>query len=237
MVAPSEVSIPTADGAMPAQLWFPDADQGRDRPVIVVFQEIFGVTSYIRQRCTDLAELGYAVLAPEFYWRLPQRSVDEDAEDVLAQGMALAGALDWDTAVRDGVSAAAQLGTVPHVSQVGFLGFCFGGGLAYAVAAQSSPQALVSYYGSALPALVEAEVEVSASSLHHFGTADAYIPMESVEQIRDWVTRGDNHVEFELYEGAGHAFDNPSPMFHHEQASAAAWESTVRFLTEHLPLA
>ncbi|MCK0112113.1 dienelactone hydrolase family protein [Ornithinimicrobium sp. F0845] len=239
MAESSEVSIPTADGAMPAHLWFPDSVDGRDRPAILVFQEIFGVSSYVRSRCDDLAELGYAVLAPEFYWRLPQRTVDEGAEDVLEQGLALAGQLDWETAVRDGVSAAAHVASLPHVSSVGFVGFCFGGGLAYAVAAQASnpPEALVSYYGSALPQLVDAEVEVEVASLHHFGTADAYIPRDAVEDIRTWVTRGDNLVRFELYDGAGHAFDNPHPMFSHPQASLAAWDVTVDFLGEQLPVA
>lgn len=236
MAEASEVSIPTADGAMPALLWFPDATDVGERPAVVVFQEIFGVSSYIRRRCEDLAALGYAVLAPEFYWRLPERTVDEGSEAMLEQGMSLVSALDWEAAVRDGVSAADHVTSLPHVSSVGFLGFCFGGGLAYAVAAQSAPQALVSYYGSALPQLVEAGVEVDAPSLHHFGTADSYIPLETVEQIRAWVTRGDNPVQFELYEGAGHAFDNPHPLFSHPEASRAAWEKTVDFLRDRLPV-
>lgn len=235
---PTEVSIPTPDGAMPAQLWFPDTADGAPRALLVVFQEIFGVSDYIRARCEDLATLGYAVLAPEFYWRLPEQRVDEAADDVLEQGLALAGQLDWDRAVRDGVSVAEHVATLPHVGSVGFLGFCFGGGLAYAVASQSptSPQALVSYYGSALPQLVDAGLEVDVPSLHHFGTVDAYIPLETVETIRAWVTRGDNAVQFELHDGAGHAFDNPHPMFHHADASAAAWAQTVEFLSSQLPV-
>ena len=40
---------------------------------------------------------------------------------------------------------------------------------------------------------------------------------------------------FETYPGAGHAFDNPSPVFHHPQVSARAWHVTAGFLNEHLP--
>ena len=223
---------------MPCQLWFPPEPDAAQGPALVVFQEIFGVSGYIRDRCAELADLGYVVLAPEFYWRLPERRVQEDAADLLEQGLALVGQLDWDAAVRDGVSAVKHLATLPHVDRVGLLGFCLGGGLAYAVAAATpqAPAVLVSYYGSALPQLVEAGVEVEAASLHHFGTADAYIPMEKVEEIRAWVTRGDNPVEFELYEGAGHAFDNPHPMFVHEAASKQAWSRTVGFLHEQLPV-
>ncbi len=240
----TEIVIPTADGEMPALLWGPEgaAWPGTDtpsdpRPALVVFQEIFGVSDYIQQRCADLADLGYAVLAPEFYWRLPARRVDEDAPDLLEQGMALMSQLDWDAAVRDGVAAVQHLRTMPGVSGVGLVGFCLGGGLAYATAAQAPvpPEALVSYYGSALPQLVAAGVRVSVPSLHHFGTADAYIPVETAEDIRAWVTGVDAEVQFQWHEGAGHAFDNPHPAFCHAEASRAAWQQTVDFLARTLP--
>src|SRR5699024_1934297 len=104
MPTPTEVAIPTPEGAMPAQLWFPETGDGERRPALVVFQEIFGVSGYVRRRCADLAELGYAVVAPEFYWRVPAGPVPEDTDDMLEQGMALMQQLDWDSAVRDGVA-------------------------------------------------------------------------------------------------------------------------------------
>jgi carboxymethylenebutenolidase len=41
--------------------------------------------------------------------------------------------------------------------------------------------------------------------------------------------------EVETYPGAGHAFDNPLPMFHHAGASALAWRRTTEFLASRLP--
>lgn len=35
---------------------------------------------------------------------------------------------------------------------------------------------------------------------------------------------------------AGHAFDNPSPMFHDAEAAARAWEITREFLARTLPV-
>lgn len=238
MPTPTEVSIPTPDGAMPAQLWFPESGDGEQRPALVVFQEIFGVSDYIRRRCADLAELGYAVVAPEFYWRVPAGAVPEDADDMLEQGMALMQQLDWDNAVRDGVAVTEHLGTLPHVRAVGYVGFCLGGGLAYATAAAAPtrPAALVSYYGSALPQLVDAGTQVGVPSLHHFGTEDSYIPMDQVEEIREAVLRDHEDVQFELHEGAGHAFDNPHPLFHHARAAEDAWQQTVAFLSRRLPV-
>jgi carboxymethylenebutenolidase len=223
------IAVQTADGPMPTYLCTPPSGTG---PGIVLVQEIFGVGDYIRERAADLAALGYVVLAPEVYWRLPSSTIDPDG-DVLGQAMGLVQQVDWELAVTD-VSAAVEhlRGMIEVDGGVGLLGFCFGGGLAFNVAAVTPVDVLVSYYGSALPNLLGLADRVTVPSLHHFGTADAYIPLETQQQIRAAVTA--NGARFETYEGANHAFDNPDPMFHHAEASAAAWAETVQFLAEHL---
>ena len=229
--AEKNISIDTADGPMPAHLWSPPAGAG---PALVLVQEIFGVSSYIRDRGRDLAELGYVVCAPEIYWRLPDAGIDESDPEVLTRAMSLASQVDWPTAVGDVRAALRHVRGLPEVSGgVGLIGFCFGGGLAFHVAAVDHVDVLVSYYGSALGDLTDLAADVDAPSLHHFGTADAFIPAETIERIRAAVTA--HGARFETYEGANHAFDNPTPGFHHPQASAAAWQATARFLEEHLP--
>lgn len=226
------ITVPTPDGDMPAHRWLPPSGTG---PGILLLQEIFGISEYVRARAADLAKEGYVVLAPELYWRIPGHGIDESAPDVLERAMSLMGRIDWTTAVADARAALDHLrGASEATGGVGIVGFCFGGGLAFNVAAEDAPDALVSYYGSALPDLLDLAPRVRAPSLHHFGTADAYLPLETVERVRDAVTWENARVEFELYEGAGHAFDNPAPMFHHAEASAQAWPRTVEFLAEHV---
>ncbi|MFY0407974.1 dienelactone hydrolase family protein [Solicola sp. PLA-1-18] len=229
--AGTQVEIETPDGPMPAYRWLPPSGTG---PGLVLVQEIFGVSDYIRSRAADLAALGYVVLAPEIYWRLERTTVDESRDDVLQQAMGLVQQLDWDVAVQDGAAALDHLRADEAVTGgTGLLGFCFGGGLAFAVAAERDPDVLVSYYGSALPDLLHLAPQVTAPSLHHVGTSDAYLGPEVVERIRAAVERPG--VRFETYEGADHAFDNPMPAFHHADASARAWATTAEFLAEHLP--
>ncbi len=230
-----QTTVPTPDGDMPAVLWTPAGGTG---PGILLLQEIFGVSSYIRRRGAALAEAGYVVLAPELYWRLDPalEPLDESAPDVVDQAMSRAMSLDWEQTVADATAALTALTARDGVDRVGVLGFCFGGGLGFNVAAVSDPDCLVSYYGSALPGLLDLAPQVDATSLHHFGTADDYIPLETVEQIREAVTAEENTVVFETYEGANHAFDNDDFYFHHPEASDLAWERTLRFLAEHLPV-
>lgn len=251
MSAPTAHEIRTADGPVPGLLWLPEPTEDELVPGLVVLQEIFGLSDYVRQRCADLADLGYTVLAPQIYARLdpPVEAVPEegvDPEAMLAEGLALMQQVDWDQAVRDGLAARDELVTMDGVddTRVGLVGFCFGGGLAFHVAASAAQAqvpvaALVSFYGSALPGLLALADRVTCPSLHVFGTADAYLPLDQVEVIRDAVTDGGTReqVRVELHEGAGHAFDNPHPMFHHAEASAAAWAQTQAFLAEVLAAA
>lgn len=275
---PAQVTVPTDDGPMPGLAWLPGPDAGTGAsadpaPGVVVFQEIFGLSDYLLSRCAALCAAGFAVLAPDFYWRLGGARVDERADDFMATAMGLLARVDWGLAVDDGRAAvrwwrqqcdvgsgsgsAAGSGVDgARRSRIGALGFCFGGGLAFEVAAgpedaivdgpsgegaaprraddAGRPDALVAYYGSALPRLTPLAHRVRCPQLHHFGLADAFIPEEQVRIIEAAVTAGRGDVTMQTYPGAGHAFDNPHPMFHDPGASALAWPRTLTWLAEQL---
>jgi carboxymethylenebutenolidase len=224
----SVIQIEVDGGALPVHVFAPVSGAG---PGIVLVQEIFGVSPYVRDRAADLAAAGYVVHVPDLYWRLDEPELDESAPDLLQQAMGRMSALPWEHAVADTAAALRQLHSAPAVTgPVMLVGFCYGGGVAFNVAAIEPVDALVSYYGSALPNLLELAPQVTAPSLHHFGEADDFIPLPAVEKIRAAVTR--EGVEFHLYPGAGHAFDNTRPEFHHAEAAALAWQRTLTFLGE-----
>lgn len=239
--------IPTDAGDLPGLLWLPE-NLEQPVPGLVVLQEIFGLSAYMHQRCADLAALGYAVLAPQLFARLDPPVVGledgDDAEAWLAEGMALTQQLPWERAVADALASLNALRAHGAVDseRVGVFGFCYGGGLAFATTAAAAleervPSVLVSYYGSALPTLLEQAEHVTVPSLHHFGTADVFLPLPTVEQIREAVTAGGtrDQIRVALHEGGGHAFDNPHPFLHHAPSAEAAWQQTVGFLAETLP--
>ena len=237
----TRTTVPTTDGEMPAHLWLPAAGSG---PGILLLQEIFGVSRYIQQRAQDLADLGYVVLAPEIFWRLGVSKVDE-APDAIDTAFGLLQQVDWQAAVGDSIAAIDTLRQREEVSGgIGVVGFCFGGGLAFDVAARTDVDALVSYYGSALPDLlgvvdpdprvtvVGAEA-VTAPSLHQFGMTDQFLTRPVVEQIQALLEPLPNVTWFG-YETADHAFDNPDFFLHDPETSRVAWERTSTWLAEHL---
>ena len=233
------VTVDVGDGAMPAQLFLPATGPG---PGIVLFQEIFGVTAYIRSRARDLADLGYAVLVPESYWRQGSPVLGEGMAGV-PDGIAALGRLDWDQTVGEGVAAVRALRARPEVGgPVAVMGFCLGGGLAWCTAAAlgrdgEQPDALVAYYGSQVPDQVGLAGQITCPQLQHWGDADQFIPAEGVAAVESAVAAGPGDATFCRHEGAGHAFDNPSPSFHHATASREAWATTSAWLLERLPVA
>jgi carboxymethylenebutenolidase len=158
--------------------------------------------------------------------------------DGLEEAMDASSRLDWETTVADTVAVTRALRERPEVrGGTGIMGFCFGGGLAWATAAALTdagdpPAVLVAYYGSQIPSLLDLADRVRVPQLHHWGTADQFIPAQGVAAV-EAATAGPE-TTFVRHEGAGHAFDNPSPAFHHPQASQDAWASTTAWLAEHL---
>jgi carboxymethylenebutenolidase len=211
-------------------VWLPPRGRG---PGLLLIHEIFGIGEYIRAVADRLTAAGYVVGAPEIFWRIApgwERPADEAGT---ADSLPLAGQLDFPQAVSDCRAALDQLADLPEVAGgAGVIGFCLGGSLAFAVAAAGDPTACVSYYGSRVPASLDQLDSISCPTLFHFGSRDAYIPGEGVDALAESIAE---RPQFQLnVEIAGHAFDNPAPMFHDVAAARSAWSKTMAFLAEHV---
>jgi len=205
---------------------------------MVVVQEIFGVSDYIKDVCARLSDLGYVALAPDLYSRIDGESViDERSDNALPRAFASMQKLDMAQAARDSATALQYLRTVPEVRdhRAGIIGFCLGGGMAYLVAAASDPDVAVCYYGSAIPGNLDKAPDVHCPVLFQFGDADEYITAEQRAAVEK-AFEGRPRTEFHLHHGPNHAFDNHhAAMFHHAEAAAAAWEQTAAFLEREFP--
>lgn len=228
--------IPAPGGGLfDAHLVVPDARRG---PGLLLLQEIFGVTGYIRRRADSLARLGYVVACPDVFWRLqPGLDLPHD-EEGLSTALGVMGRFDFTLGLADIGATFDHLRTLPEVEaaggSAGVIGFCFGGTLAWRVALHLDPATAVAYYGSGIQPTSAAEVP-SCPVLLHFGDDDAYISREQVDRVAA-ATAGSPNIELLRYPGAGHAFDNEAQMFHHAGAAAAAWDVTTEFLARTLPL-
>nr|WP_042183091.1 dienelactone hydrolase family protein [Kibdelosporangium sp. MJ126-NF4]CEL15351.1 Dienelactone hydrolase family [Kibdelosporangium sp. MJ126-NF4] len=221
----------TQDGEFDLKIWSP-AGGG---PAVLVIQEIFGVGDYIEAVAADLVGLGYVAAAPDMFWRLrPGWRAGHDDEG-LAESMDLAGRYDPATGITDVAAAFDHLSRLPEVTGgVAVLGFCFGGTVAFASAAEITPAAVLSFYGSGVPAQLDLLDRITAPLQLHFGGQDPYIPAEKVADVAAAV-EGRPNVELHIQPDGGHAFHNRvAPRFYQPEPAERAWALAVRFLERHL---
>jgi carboxymethylenebutenolidase len=226
--------VSTPDGDFDLHLWLPEAGQG---PGILVIQEIYGVSAYIRSVAEDLAALGYVVAAPDLFWRLePNYQADHD-EEGLNRSLAMNARFDVARGVDDAQLAFEHLAQLPEVQGgTGIVGFCLGGSIAYFLGARTSADAILSFYGSDVPGQTALLAQISAPIQFHFGGSDPFIPRDQVAQVEQAVSGSDN-AEIHVEEEAGHAFHNrKAPMFHQPGPAARAWQRAEAFLARHLPV-
>lgn len=226
--------VPADGGTFDLSVWVPDGGSG---PGLLLIQEIYGVSDYIRAVASDLAGLGYLVAAPDLFWRIKPHHEAAHDQAGLEESLALGQQFDAAQGVRDCLTALRTLASLPERrGGLGVLGFCLGGSIAYLVAAQAPVDVLISFYGSAVPDSPDLLGQISAPVQFHFGGSDPYIPRDRVRVVEDAAARYPN-VEMHVEEDAGHAFHNrKAPMFYQPEPAARAWQKAEEFLRRHLPV-
>ena len=121
------------NGEFGGYLTLPENEQA---PGILVIQEIFGVNRFIREMCDRFAAMGYLALAPDLFWRQEPGVQLDPANPVSFQhGLDLMGRFNMDQGVEDLKTALEILRGRPECSgQVGTVGYCLGGRLAFLMA-------------------------------------------------------------------------------------------------------
>ena len=236
MVAMHDERITARDGGgFEAFCAVPDTGSG---PAVLLLQEIFGINDNMRGLARRLAGHGYLVLVPDMFWRLQPRYERND-ESSIPEGAAMAQRFDPAAGAADLTATFAHALSMPQCTgKVGGVGFCFGGTLAYLFAATArvagrGPDAVVSYYGSGVPDMLDQLGSIQCPILFHFGDQDPYIPTERVDAVADAVT-GRPNMQLRRYD-AGHAFSNwDTPSLYDKAAAEEAWQHTLGFLATHL---
>ena len=217
----------TTVGDAPGYLARP-ADDGT-YPAVVMIHEWWGLNENIERMAEILAGHGYVVFAVDLY----DGEVATDSETAAR----LSGQVreNPDEAVATMAGAVEGLrGMSAATGRVASLGWCFGGGQSLQLSlSDAALDATVIYYGTL--ATDEATLrQIDGPVLGVFGSEDQVVPRDDVRAFDE--TLGDLGVEREIhvYEGAGHAFANPSGESFRPEDTRDAWAKTLDFLDRAL---
>lgn len=209
-------------------LAYPAAAEG-GLPAVLLFHEWWGLNDNIKSMADQLAGQGYVALAADLYGGqvasepAAARSLMEQAlkdRDALGQNLRQAHAF-----VKDQIKA----------TRTGTIGWCFGGSMSLqaALVVPDGVDATVIYYGH-VGGNAEQLKPLKAPVLGLFGGADDGIPVESVRAFEAALKSMNKPVEIHIYDGAAHAFANPSGGNYKPDAAADAWQKSLAFLAQHL---
>ncbi|MEM9996977.1 MAG: dienelactone hydrolase family protein [Bacteroidota bacterium] len=218
--------VPYHDGAT-GYLAVPDSADA-DMPGLIVIHEWWGLNENVEGQARRLAKKGYRALAVDLYGG-ESSATPEGARALMQTAMA-----DADAAVANLASAAAYL-REQGATRIGVLGWCFGGAwsLRTALALPDEIDATVIYYGRVEtdPAALAA---LDMPVLGLFGGDDQGIPAESARAFDAALDEVGVPHTIRIFEGADHAFANPSGDRYQPEAAEEAWSMTTAFLAEHL---
>ncbi len=204
-------------------------------PGLVLLQEIFGINPYLRDMARNFAEEGYVVLVPDLFWRMQPGVVLGYNDEDFGKAFDFYQRFDVDQAIDDIADTVAALRAMPEcdTNQVGALGYCLGGKLAYLTAARTTVECAVSYYGVAIEQSLEEAENISCPMVMHFAAEDGFVPPEAVAQITE-TFQGRDDIEIYNYPGVDHAFATPGRDSFHKPSTMMAYSRSIALLRSSL---
>lgn len=201
-------------------------------PGLVLCHEIFGVNETMRTLAERYAEEGYVVLVPDLFSQIrPGVDLGYGEEDH-AQAFALLERFDIDAGLADVALAARTLRESPATTgQVGAVGYCLGGRLAYLAAAGALVDCAAGFYGVGIEDHLDQPPR--RPLMLHFGDADRYCPPETVSRIAAHLA-GSPDARVHRYPDADHAFAREGSPLYRKPAALVSYERTIAFLHEYI---
>lgn len=199
--------------------------EGKPKGGMVVLQEIFGVNHHIRAVADKYAAAGYLAIAPALFDRVEKGvELGYDLAD-RPRAMELRGRTKIDETLAD---VAAAIEAAKAGGNVGVVGYCWGGTLAYAASTRlPGVTAAVGYYGGGIVGM--AAERPRTPLMLHFGDRDKHIPLSDVEKIR----AAQPEVPVFVY-AADHGFNCDERDSYDASAAAEAELRTMEFFAAEL---
>jgi carboxymethylenebutenolidase len=203
---------------LPFFLSLPDAEP--PFPGVLVVHEGMGISAQLLRLCERLAGEGFAVCAPDFFFR---SGGPEAADFTELIGSVTPEQLQGDLAA--GVSHLRDAGA----SSIGVTGFCMGGWFTYRAALwarELGVRAAVPFYGGGIAREI---ADPACPTLLFFGGRDDYIPMSDIELVRQH-----HGTDVVVYPDAEHGFMRDGSPNYDEASATDAWKRMLAFFDQHL---
>jgi len=233
------VSVPVADGTVPAYRAMPD--KGGPFPTIVVVEEIFGVHEHIQDVCRRLAHLGYYAIAPELLARQGDVSTIAEVGEIIARVISKVP----DAQVMADLDATlAYAASTKHADtqRAGIVGFCWGGRIVWLYSGHNPKlRAGVAFYGGLEGTKSELKptdpVDIAESLrvpvLGLYAELDSGIKAPAVDRMQASLGKSASGSQIVVFPGVGHGFHADYRPSYDRSAATYAWKLAHDWFRDH----
>jgi carboxymethylenebutenolidase len=201
-------------------------------PAVIVFQEVFGVNSHIREVTERIAQEGFVTIAPAIFQRTAPGFEVGYGDDDLALGRYHKDQTTAAQLLSDTQATIAYLRALPQVQDraIGCIGFCFGGHVAYLAATLTDIKATASFYGAGIATFtpgggaptITRTPEIKGKLYVFWGTQDPLIPPEQADRVESALK--EHHIDHQVFRyPAGHGFFCDQRASYDPEAATDAW--------------
>ena len=220
-----EFASPEGHGAVSGYLVRPAA--GGRRGGVVVVHENRGLTPYIADVTRRVAVAGFTALAPDGLSPLGGYPGSDD------EGKAMQKTLDKGKLLEDFIAAYGRLKSEPSSNgHVGVVGFCYGGGVANAMAVRLSDLAASAPFYGSQPSAADV-AKISAPLLLIFAGLDKRINKGWPDYEAALKANGKQYTAH-IYPNVNHGFHNDTTPRYDAAAAESAWSRTIGFFKQTL---
>jgi carboxymethylenebutenolidase len=204
---------------------YADAPKSGTGPGVLVLHSWWGLTETIKDRCNQLADAGFTVVAPDLFDGKVARD-DAHGEQLLAEA-------DANRLVLGIQSTADVLQRMPAFEggRIMIVGFSMGAslGLWYSERFPEQVSAVVGFYGTQ-----GIDFQQTAASYQlHMADDDAMLDPDELALMEASFGLAGRPVELHTYEGVAHHFAEEGTPNFDRAAADLAWQRTLEFLRQH----
>lgn len=225
--ATREITIPSADGAIPAYLVMPAVTPA---PAVVTFTGIYGLNDAALEWVHRFADAGFVSIAPDFFWRsIPGPLRQDDAGDQ-AKSKQRNAAHDREHGVRDIEAVRDYVTALPECTgRWGMAGYCFGGRFTLVAAAKLGAGAAVAFHPSRMDQELDLVPEIAVPFSFHCGGADPITPPELIATMTG-LLKDNPRAMLGVYPGVVHGFTGRGRAAFNENAAETSFACALRAL-------
>ena len=157
-------------------------------PGIVIIQEIFGISPFLKEMANRYAAHGFAVVVPDLFWRqgAALTELPDQSETATNKAFELYQKFDVEKGVDDIAASLRWLRENENTSgKTAVVGYCLGGLLAFLSGCQLDIDAAIGYYGVGIEKNLQHKNMIRKPMMLHFAENDAFVPAETRKELEE----------------------------------------------------